>query len=68
MTEEEICAAARQFVRKISGMNRPSRQNEAVFEAAIEEIAAAAGKLLGGLETKAVAKVRTPRPGGVAGA
>ncbi len=46
---EEIEAAARQFVRKVSGFQRPSRANEAVFEEAIEEIAASSRRLLDSL-------------------
>ena len=46
---EEIEAAARQFVRKISGYRTPSRQNEAVFEQAIAEIGDSTRRLLDGL-------------------
>ncbi len=53
VTEEEIRAASFQFVRKISGFNKPSRANEAAFDTAIAEIAAASGKLLASLETSA---------------
>jgi hypothetical protein len=53
VTEEEIRAASLQFVRKISGFNKPSRANEAAFDTAIAEIAAASGKLLASLETSA---------------
>ena len=45
-TDEEIRASALQFVRKLSGANRPSRANEAAFERAVEEVTAAAGELL----------------------
>lgn len=45
-TEEEIRAAALQFVRKVSGFRAPSRANTAAFEAAIEEVAAATRELL----------------------
>lgn len=45
-TEDEVTAAARQFVRKISGYRTPSKANEPVFEQAIEEIAAASRHLL----------------------
>ena len=48
-TTGEIDAAARQFVRKISGYRTPSRANEQAFEAAIEEIAASATRLLEGI-------------------
>jgi hypothetical protein len=51
-TVEEVRAAALQFVRKISGMRKPSRANEAVFEAAVDEIAEAAGRMLGRLEKR----------------
>jgi hypothetical protein len=53
VTEEEIRAASLQFVRKISGFNRPSKANEAAFLAAIEEVAAASTRLLHSLETGA---------------
>jgi hypothetical protein len=52
-TEEEIRAASLQFVRKISGFNKPSKANEAAFDLAIEQVAAAAHKLLDSLETSA---------------
>jgi hypothetical protein len=45
-TEDEIRAAARQFVKKVSGFQRPSPRHEAAFEEAIDEIAAASQKLL----------------------
>ena len=48
-TEEEVRAAALQFVRKVSGYRAPSRVNEMAFEAAVDEITVAASKLLGGL-------------------
>lgn len=57
-TEEEIRAAALQFVRKISGFNAPSRANEAAFVAAVEEIAGSAGRLLATLESNASPKDR----------
>jgi hypothetical protein len=50
-TEEEIRASALQFVRKLSGFNRPSRANEAAFDLAVEEVSAAARRLLASLET-----------------
>jgi hypothetical protein len=53
VTEEEIQAAAVQFVRKLSGFNKPSKANEAAFAAAVAEIAAISGKLLHSLETQA---------------
>ena len=52
-TEEEIRAAALQFVRKLSGFNAPSKANEAAFERAIDEVAAAARSLIGALVTSA---------------
>jgi len=53
VTEEEIRAASLQFVRKVSGFNKPSKANEAAFLAAIEEIAAISRTLLNSLETNA---------------
>jgi len=50
-SEEEIRQAAMQFVRKISGFNKPSKANEAAFLAAVDEIAAASARLLRSLET-----------------
>ena len=52
-SEEEARAAALQYVRKISGYRKPSRANEAAFEAAVDEIAAVSWRLLGELETAA---------------
>jgi len=52
-TEEEIRAAALQFVRKLSGFNTPSRANEAAFNTAIDEVFAAGARLLTSLETAA---------------
>lgn len=57
-TDEEIRASALQFVRKLSGFNKPSQANEAVFEQAVDEVTAAAQKLLAGLVTQAPAKNR----------
>lgn len=57
-TDEEIRAASLQFVRKLSGFNAPSKANEAAFNAAIEEVFAAARKLIDGLETSAPPKDR----------
>ena len=54
VTEEEIRAAALQFVRKVSGYRKPSRVNEEVFEKAIEEIALATQKLLDNLAVKTI--------------
>jgi hypothetical protein len=50
-TDEEIRAAALQFVRKVSGFRAPSRKNEEAFEAAVEEIARSSEKLLKSLKT-----------------
>jgi len=58
VTEEEIRAASIQFVRKISGFTKPSKANEAAFEAAIDEIAGISTRLLLSLETNAPPKNR----------
>ena len=58
VTDDEIHAAALQFVRKISGFNKPSKANEAAFQAAVDEIAAVASTLLSSLETNAPPKDR----------
>ncbi len=58
VTESEIRAASLQFVRKISGFNKPSKANEAAFLAAIEEVAAASARLLTSLESAAPARNR----------
>jgi hypothetical protein len=52
-THEEVHAAALQFVRKISGYNAPSKVNDAAFGRAVEEVSAAAHRLLDSLETQA---------------
>jgi len=57
-TEEEILAASRQFVRKISGFNTPSKANEAAFSSAVAEIAAVSRRLLASLETRVAPKSR----------
>jgi len=57
-TEEEIRAASLQFVRKLSGFGKPSKANEAAFNAAVDEITAGARKLLNTLETSAPPKNR----------
>ncbi|HYX64897.1 MAG TPA: DUF2277 domain-containing protein [Burkholderiales bacterium] len=57
-TDEEIRAAALQFVRKVSGFARPSKANEAAFAEAAEAIAAVSRKLLASLETNAPPKNR----------
>ena len=53
VTEDEVRAAALQYVRKISGFNKPSKANEAAFNAAVEAIAATSRTLLSSLETNA---------------
>lgn len=53
VTPEEVRAASLQFVRKITGMHHPSKSNEASFNAAIDEIARTASRLLHSLETTA---------------
>jgi hypothetical protein len=58
VTDDEVRAAALQFVRKISGFNAPSKANEAAFLAAVDEITAAARSLLDALETNAPPKNR----------
>lgn len=58
VNDEEIRAASLQFVRKISGFNKPSKANEASFVAAIDEIAEVASRLLHSLETTAPPKNR----------
>ena len=52
-TDEEIAAAALQFVRKVSGYRKPSRTNEEAFDAAVDEISAASKRLLDFLATRA---------------
>jgi hypothetical protein len=52
-TEEEIRAASLQFVRKLSGFNKPSKANEERFNQAVEEVAVVARELIHGLETVA---------------
>src|SRR6202012_1980327 len=58
VTPEEIQAASLQFVRKISGFNKPSKENEAAFFAAIDAVRAASTQLLRSLETNAPPKNR----------
>jgi hypothetical protein len=58
VTDEEIRNASLQFVRKISGFNKPSKANEAGFVAAIDEVASASARLLRSLETNASPKNR----------
>jgi hypothetical protein len=58
VTPEEIRAASLQFVRKISGFHKPSKANEAVFQAAVDDVAAVSTRLLRALETTAPPKNR----------
>ena len=58
VTPEEIRAASLQFVRKISGFTKPSRANEAAFNAAVEKVAEVSANLLRSLETSAPARNR----------
>jgi hypothetical protein len=58
VTEEEIRAAALQYVRKVSGFVKPSKSNEAAFLRAVEEVASASTRLLQSLETNAPARTR----------
>jgi hypothetical protein len=57
-TDEEVRAAALQFVRKISGMNKPSKVNEAAFLAAVDEVAGISSRLLGTLHAPRGPRVR----------
>lgn len=80
-SDDEIRAAAVQFVRKLSGATRPSRANEAAFERAVDEVTASASRLIHGLTTaapprnreeearkaRALARERYGRPQAVAG-
>lgn len=52
-TEEEIRASALQFVRKLSGTHKPSRANQTAFDRAVDEVTAAAQRLLAALTTNA---------------
>jgi hypothetical protein len=58
VTNEEVKAASRQFVRKITGFNKPSKVNQDSFEAAVDEIASVSIRLLRSLETNAAPKNR----------
>ncbi|HVN21666.1 MAG TPA: DUF2277 domain-containing protein [Dongiaceae bacterium] len=58
VTDEEVRAASIQFVRKITGFNKPSKANEASFQAAVDEVAAVSMRLLRSLETTAPPKNR----------
>lgn len=57
-TTDEVNASALQFVRKLSGMNRPSQANEEAFRLAVERVAVAAQEMLNSLETSAPARDR----------
>jgi len=57
-TEDEVRASALQFVRKLSGTTRPSRANEPAFELAVDEVTAAARRLIQSLETHAAPRNR----------
>jgi hypothetical protein len=63
VTPEEVRAASLQFVRKITGFNKPSKANEAAFLVAIDEIASVSTRLLQSLETSAPAKNREKEAG-----
>lgn len=58
VTDEEVRAASLQFVRKITGFNKPSKGNEAAFMAAVDEVTAISARLLRSLETTATPKNR----------
>ena len=58
VTPEEVRAASLQYVRKISGFNKPSKANEAAFLAAVDEVAAISSRLLHSLETNAMPRNR----------
>jgi hypothetical protein len=58
VSDDEIRAASIQFVRKITGFNKPSKANEAAFTRGVDEIAAISARLLGSLETLAEPKNR----------
>lgn len=58
VSEDEVRAASLQFVRKITGFNKPSKANEAAFNAAVDQIAAISAVLLRSLETTAPPKNR----------
>ena len=65
-TEEEVRAASLQYVRKISGFNKPSQANAEAFERAVDAVAAASSELLAVLVTRPrprTARSRRPRPG-----
>ncbi|MFE5595722.1 DUF2277 domain-containing protein [Streptomyces sp. NPDC056549] len=68
-TEDDIRAAALQYVRKVSGFHAPAAHNREVFERAVDEIADATARLLDGLEVRgahpAAVRTREPRPAAV---
>jgi hypothetical protein len=57
-TEEEVRAAALQYVRKVSGIAKPSAADEAAFERAVVEVAASTGRLLGALHARTAVRTR----------
>ena len=57
-TDDEVRSAALQYVRKVSGSNKPSQANTEAFDRAVDEVAAATGRLLAGLSTSAPPKDR----------
>jgi hypothetical protein len=66
VTDSEIRAASLQFVRKVSGFNKPSKANEPAFDAALKEIEGSITRLLGSLQPtrlRATVKSRLPKPG-----
>ncbi|MEA2695303.1 MAG: hypothetical protein QOJ16_4690 [Acidobacteriota bacterium] len=58
VTEDEVRKASLQFVRKLSGFTKPSKANEAAFEAAVDQVSAAAQTLLGSLVTNGAPRTR----------
>jgi hypothetical protein len=58
VTDDEVGAASLQFVRKITGFHKPSKPNEAAFQAAVEDVARISSRLLRSLETNAPPKNR----------
>jgi hypothetical protein len=58
VTDEEVRAAALQFVRKVSGFHKPSKQNEVAFDQAVDEVAGAARRLVDALVTSSPARNR----------
>lgn len=57
-TDDEVRASALQFVRKLSGMNKPSRANQEVFDRAVDEVTEAARKLVASITTSATPRSR----------